>query len=73
MKVIHLLYKKVTQIEQNLYRKIEWKGTFKNSLLDKTNYLNNNFEYNKNEYGIFSKLSSPFIPLVTGIAGYGIG
>ena len=69
----HLLYKKVTQIEQNLYRKIEWKGSFKNSLLDKTNYLNNNFEYNKNEYGIFSKLSSPFIPLVTGIAGYGIG
>ena len=38
------IYKKVTQIQQNLDRKIEWIGKFKNSLLDKTNYLNNNFE-----------------------------
>jgi len=35
----NLLFKKVTKIQQSLYRKIEWMGYVKNSLLDKKFFL----------------------------------
>ena len=64
-----LLFKKVTKIQQNLYRKIEWVGYVKNSLLDKKVYSNSKFKYNEDEYGIIGKLSLPFMPILLGVSG----
>ena len=64
-----LLFKKVTKIQQNLYRKIEWVGYVKNSLLDKKEYSNSKFKYNEDEYGIIGKLSLPFMPILLGVSG----
>ena len=67
------LFKKVTKIQQNLYRKIEWVGYVKNSLLDKKIYSNSKSHYNKDEYGIIGKLSLPFMPIFYGIYGAVVG
>ena len=67
------LFKKVTKIQQNLYRKIEWVGYVKNSLLDKKIYSNSKSNYNKDEYGIIGKLSLPFMPIFYGIYGAVVG
>ena len=42
-----LLFKKVTKVEQILYRKIEWVGYLKNSLLDKKVFSNSKFKITK--------------------------
>lgn len=64
-----LLFKKVTKVQQKLYRKIEWVGYFKNSLVDKKVFSNSKFRYNEDKYGIIGKLSLPFIPIFLGFTG----
>ena len=55
----NLLFQKVTKIEPNFYRKIEWVGYMKNSLLDKKDISGIKFNYNEDKYGLFSKLMLP--------------
>ncbi len=55
----NLLFQKVTKIEPNFYRKIEWVGYMKNSLLDKKDISGIKFNYNKDKFGLFSKLMLP--------------
>ena len=71
----NLLFKKVTKIEPNLYRKIEWVGYMKNSLLDKKDLNCNNFSYNEDKFGFFSKLLLPFEIQweIANFAGFGFG
>ena len=56
----NLLFKKVTEINADLSRKIEWVGYIKNSLLDKKTLPNTNFTYNHDKYGITAKINLPF-------------
>ena len=55
----NLLFQKVTKIEPNFYRKIEWVGYMKNSLLDKKEISGIKFNYNEDKFGLFSKLMLP--------------
>ena len=55
----NLLFQKVTKIEPNFYRKIEWVGYMKNSLLDKKDISGIKFNYNEDKFGLFSKLMLP--------------
>ena len=66
-----LNFKKVTEIEQKFYRKIEWVGYLKNSLINKNIYNIQKLqcEENKNEYGLISKLTVPIRPLIDSIEG----
>ncbi len=68
-----LLFKKITKIEQKLYRKIQWVGYLKNSLVEKKVYSDSKFKYNEDEYGIIGKLSLPFLPIFTGFSGGVLG
>ena len=66
-----LNFKKVTEIEQKFYRKIEWVGYLKNSLINKNIYNIQKLqcEENKDEYGLISKLTVPIRPLIDSIGG----
>ena len=55
----NLHFKKVTEITQSLYRKINWIGYLKNSNLDKSFYHTRKFYYNENEYGTLQRITSP--------------
>ena len=55
----NLLFKKVTKIENEFFRKIEWIGYMKNSLLDKKKLSCNNFNYNEDKHCFVSKISLP--------------
>ena len=56
----NLLFKKVTEINADLSRRIEWVGYIKNSLLEKKTLPNINFSYNHDKYGISAKIELPF-------------
>jgi hypothetical protein len=66
----NLHFKKVTQITQKFYRKIEWKGSLI-SLINKNiyNIQNIQIEENKDEYGLISKLTFPIRPIIDSIIG----
>ena len=66
----NLHFKKVTQITQKFYRKIEWKGSLK-SLINKNIYNIQNLQIkeNKDQYDLFSKLTFPIRPIYTSIMG----
>ena len=70
----NLHFKKVTQITQKFYRKIEWKGTLK-SLINKNiyNIQKLQIEENKDEYGLISKLTFPIRPIIDSIIGGVLG
>ena len=53
----NLLFKKVTKIEIEFFRKIEWIGYMKNSLLDKKKLSCNNFNYNEDKHCFVSKIT----------------
>ena len=53
----NLLFKKVTKIENEFFRKIEWIGYMKNSLLDKKKLSCNNFNYNEDKHCFVSKIT----------------
>ncbi len=55
----NLLFKKVTKIEPEIYRKIEWIGYMKNSLIEKKNLPCDDFNYNEDKHCIMSKLLLP--------------
>ena len=67
----NLTFKKVTKIENIIYRKIEWKGYLKNSILEKKEILKNEEEYNniKKKYGLIDLLSVPITPIRDAIMG----
>lgn len=56
----NLLFKKVTKIEPDIFRKIEWVGYMKNSLLNKKSLPTQNFTYNEDKHCLLSKLLLPF-------------
>ena len=56
----NLLFKKVTKIEPDIFRKIEWVGYMKNSLLNKKSLPTENFSYNEDKHCLLSKLMLPF-------------
>ena len=66
----NLHFKKVTQITQKFYRKIEWKGSLI-SLINKNiyNIQKLQIEENKDEYGLISKLTFPIRPIIDSIIG----
>ena len=70
----NLHFKKVTQITQKFYRKIEWKGSLI-SLINKNiyNIQNIQIEENKDEYGLISKLTFPIRPIIDSIIGGVLG
>ena len=55
----NLLFKKVTDIQSELNRKIEWVGYMRNTLVDKKTLQCENLKYNKDKYGLMSKLKLP--------------
>lgn len=66
----NLHFKKVTQISQKFYRKIEWKGSLK-SLINKNIYNIQKLKIKENEdnYDLISKLIFPIRPIYTSILG----
>ena len=71
----NLLFKKLTEINADLSRKIEWVGYFKNSLLEKKTLPNINFSYNHDKYGISARIELPFMLMgdIAIISSLGIG
>ena len=55
----NLYFKKITELQQIFYRKIEWVGYMKNSVLIKNIYDNQILTYNENKYGLISRLTVP--------------
>ena len=55
----NLRFKKITEIERLFYRKIEWIGYMKNSLLDRNVLDSKKFTYNENKYELSTKLKMP--------------
>ena len=53
---IKALFKKVDKIENQLYRKIEWIGYMKNSLLEKSQISSVPYNYNEDKYAMFAKI-----------------
>ena len=60
----NLHFQKVTKLKQEFYRKIEWIGYIKNSVLSKDILDNQKLKYNENEYGFFSRLTLPIASIV---------
>ena len=56
----NLYFKKITELQQVFYRKIEWVGYMKNSVLIKNIYDNQTLTYNENKYGLISRLNCIF-------------
>ena len=65
----NLYFKKITEIQQKFYRKIEWKGFMKNSVLSKNIYDNQTFTYNENKYGLISRLTVPLKIVYSSLEG----
>ena len=68
--VTNLHFQKISKLKQELYRKIEWIGYVKNSVLSKDILNNQKVKYNPNEYGFFSRLTMP-LASVAGTVAYG--
>ena len=72
----NLLFKKITEIQQQFYRNIKWQGYMTNTLLNKNIYQTQNYSLNKNKYGFFMKINALLLPfessLVGGLLGLGI-
>ena len=64
----NLHFQKITKIKQEFYRKIEWIGYVKNSVLSKDILDNQKVKYNENEYGFFSRLTMPFASVAGTVA-----
>ena len=71
----NLHFKKITEIQQQFYRNIKWKGFMKNSLLNKNIYHTQKYALNKNKYGLFSKINALLLPIESSIVGglFGLG
>ena len=65
----NLHFKKITKITQTFYRNIKWIGYMKNSLLNKTIYNTQNFQYNENKYNFLSKVKIPIRPIIDSVKG----
>ena len=64
----NLHFQKITKIKQEFYRKIEWIGYVKNSVLSKDILDNQKVKYNENEYGFFSRLTMPLASVAGTVA-----
>ena len=64
----NLHFQKITKIKQEFYRKIEWIGYVKNSVLSKDILANQKVKYNENEYGFFSRLTMPLASVAGTVA-----
>ena len=64
----NLHFQKITKIKQEFYRKIEWIGYVKNSVLSKDILDNQKVKYNENEYGFFLRLTMPLASVVGTVA-----
>ena len=63
----NLHFKKITEILQKLYRKIEWIGYMKNTVLDRNVINEQKLTYNENKYKLSTKLKLPFNALYTSL------
>ena len=59
-----LNFKRVTEVKDTFYRKINWVGYLKNSNLDREVYTENKREYNEFEFNLVERLTFPIHPLV---------
>jgi len=59
-----LNFKRVTEVKDTFYRKINWVGYLKNSNLDRKVYKENTREYNKFEFSLVERLTFPVRPVV---------
>ena len=66
--VTNLHFQKISKIKQEFYRKIEWIGYVKNSVLSKDILANQKVKYNENEYGFFSRLTMPLASVAGTVA-----
>ena len=64
----NLHFQKVTKLKQEFYRKIEWIGYVKNSVLSKDILDNQKLKYNENEYGFFLRLTMPLASIAGTVA-----
>ena len=64
----NLHFQKITKIKQEFYRKIEWIGYVKNSVLSKDILDNQKVKYNENEYGFFLRLTMPLASVAGTVA-----
>ena len=65
----NLYFKKIKEIQQKFYRKIEWIGYMKNSVLDKTIYDNQTFTYNENKYSLIERITVPLKIVYSSFSG----
>ena len=65
----NLYFKKITELQQIFYRKIEWVGLLKNSVLIKNIYDNQTLTYNENKYGLISRLTVPLKIVYSSVDG----
>ena len=68
-----LNFKKVTEVEETFYRKINWVGYLKNSNLDRKIYGERSFKYNENKYGSLERLTMPIKPVIDSLCGAALG
>ena len=72
----NLNFKKVTEVKETFYQKINWVGYLKNSNLDRKIYKENTREYNEFEFSLVERLTFPIHPLVFSLElgiGFAIG
>ena len=71
----NLNFKKITEINQLFYRKIEWVGIMKNTTLDKNIFDTKKSIYNSNKFGLLDKITFPIRPVLysVGFAVIGCG
>ena len=71
-----LNFKRVTEVKDTFYRKINWVGYLKNSNLDRKVYKENTREYNEFKFNLVERLTFPIHPLVFSLElgiGFAIG
>ena len=64
----NLHFKKITEIQQTFYRKIEWVGIMKNTVLDRHIFDIQKYKYNEDEYELLNKLMIPITPVVYSVS-----
>ena len=69
----NLHFKKITEIQQQFYRNIKWKGYMKNTLLNKNIYQTQKYSLNKNKYGFFMKINALLLPIESSLVGGFLG
>ena len=69
----NLHFKKLTEIQQQFYRNIKWKGYMKNTLLNKNIYQTQKYSLNKNKYGFFMKINALLLPIESSLVGGFLG